>query len=179
MKEKYLNITEIRCLLSEIDDLEDKCLITLGIDSGCRVSEITNISTSNIDYDSQTIKIWDEKKDQWREIVVTKQTLQLIKMYLNNRVKKSPKLFNFSYKTANRRLKKWCKIIGIPDNKAHWHTLRHTYIMQSRLRGRDIKAVQQQTGDSLLTLLRIYSNLSTNDRVRISEDKPIIPEDVI
>ena len=65
------------------------------------------------------------------------------------------------------------------QEKAHWHTLRHTYIVQSRLRGRDIKVVQQQTGDSLLTLLRVYSNLSNEDRLEICEERPIIPIDLI
>ena len=177
--EKYLTKVEIKRLLSEIDNIEDKTLIALGLDSGGRVSEIVGILTSNIDFDRQIIKIWDEKKDLWREWVITKPVLQSIKMYLNSRSNQTKELFTFSYKTANRRLKKWCREAGIPPEKAHWHTLRHTYIIQSRLMQRDIKAVQQQTGDSLLTLLRIYSNLSIPDRVKISEEKPIIPEGVI
>ena len=177
--EKYLSEGEIERLLSIIDNVGDKCLIAVGIDSGGRVSEVVGILTSNIDYDRQTIKIWDEKKDVWRKWVLTKPTMQLIKMYLNSRQKASPELFPFSYKTANRRLKKWCAQVGIPKEKAHWHALRHTYIVQSRMKGRDIKAVQQQTGDSLLTLLRVYSNLSSEDRLRISEERPIIPIGVI
>ena len=177
--EKYLTEREIEGLLSVIDNIEDKALITLGIDSGGRVSEVVGILTSNINHERQTIKIWDEKKDQWREWVVTKPTMQLIRMYLNSRQKKDPRLFPFSYKTANRRLKRWCEVAEIPKEKAHWHTLRHTYIVQSRLRGRDIKAVQQQTGDSLLTLLRIYSNLSNEDRIKISESRPILPKEVV
>jgi integrase len=176
---KYLKEDEIERLLSTIDNIEDKTLITLGIDSGCRVSEIVGILTSNIDYANQTIKIWDEKKDKWRDIVITKWTCQLIRMYLNERKKASPKLFPFSYKTANRRLKKWCKVARISEDKAHWHTLRHTYIVQSKMKGRDIKVVQQQTDDSLLTLLRIYSNLSIEDRAKISEEKPIIHNEVV
>lgn len=142
------------------------------------VSEVVGIQTSNIDPKRQLIKVWDEKKDTWRDIVVTKSTLQLILMHLNAKPMQTPTLFDFSYKTANRRLRKWCLKANIGIRKAHWHTLRHTYIMQSRLKGRDIKVVQQQTGDSLLTLLRVYSNLSVEDRVRISENKPIIPKKI-
>jgi len=176
--EKYLTSNEIERLLSIIDNIEDKCLITLGIDSGCRVSEVISIQTSNIDSDRQTIKIWDEKKDTWREVVITKSTLQLILMHLNAKTIQTPNLFDFSYKTANRRLKKWILRANIDPKKAHWHALRHTYVVQSRLKGRDIKAVQQQTGDSLLTLLRVYSNLSVEDRVKISEENPIIPKEM-
>ena len=57
--EKYLSEREIEGLLSIIDNVLDKCLITLGIDSGGRVSEVIGILTSNIDYERQTIKIWD------------------------------------------------------------------------------------------------------------------------
>ena len=104
-------------MLSINDNVEDKCLITLGIDSGGRVSEIVGILTSNIDYERQTIKIWDEKKDVWPEWVLTKPTMQLIRMYLNSRQKRSPLLFPFSYKTANRRLKKWCAQVSITKRK--------------------------------------------------------------
>ncbi len=65
--EKYLTEREIEGLLSVIDNIEDKALITLGIDSGGRVSEVVGILTSNIDHERQVIKIWDEKKDVWRE----------------------------------------------------------------------------------------------------------------
>jgi len=174
--EKHLTEGEIERLLSIIDNIEDKLLIAFGIESGCRVSEAVTLQTANIDNERQIARVWDEKKDLWREIVLPRNVLQLIRMALNARQKAGPLLFPFSYKTANRTVKKWCQRAGIPPQKAHWHTFRHTYIVQSRLRGRDFKAVQQQTGDSELTLLRVYSTLTPEERIKDAEARPIIKD---
>ncbi|MCG2717711.1 MAG: site-specific integrase [Nanoarchaeota archaeon] len=175
----YLNKEEIKGLLSVIDNLWDKCLITLGIDLGCRVSEIINIKLTDIDFDKQIIKLWDEKKNKVRICTISKDSKQLIEMLINSRKKQTPLLFNFSYKTANRRVKKWCEKAGIVRNKPgliRWHMLRHTYCVQSISVGRPIKLICQQTGDTELSILKYYNNFSEEDRVKISEDKPIIPK---
>lgn len=175
----YLNKEEIKRLLSIIDNLQDKCLITLGIDLGCRVSEIINIKLTDIELDKQIIKIWDEKKNQIRICTITRETAQLVKMLLNSRKKQSPLLFSFSYKTANRRVKYWCKkawIVRKNNRLIRWHMLRHTYCVQSISVGRPIKLICQQTGDTELSILKYYNNFSEEDRVKISEDKPIIPK---
>ena len=75
----------------------------------------------------------------------------------------------------NRVFKKWCHKAGIDPLKAHWHILRHTYIVQSKLKGR---AVQQQTGDSEVTILRVFSTLTPEERVRDAQARPILPMEV-
>ena len=178
---------EVKRLLSKIDNVEDSCLITLGLDSGCRVSEIVRtrnnqgaeskgILVNHISFEEGTIEIWDQKKRQWRMVIVTSKTMQTIKMYLKSKQVQTPELFSFSGRTANRRLKKWCGMAEIDPQKQHWHILRHTYVVLSRLAGRDLKAVQQQTGDSVRTLLRVYSTLTLEERKEIAEQNPILPD---
>jgi len=40
--------------------------------------------------------------------------------------------------------------------------------------GRDIKVVQQNTGDTIETILKYYRDLSIEDRVREMEEKPLL-----
>jgi len=76
-------------------------------------------------------------------------------------------------------MKKWATLskIRLNDNgesriSAHW--FRHTYIRRSQTAGRDIKVVQQNTGDTEQTILEYYRELTVEDRVKETELKPLL-----
>ena len=177
--DKYLSTEEIRRLVDTIDDLEDKVLILLALETGLRRSEVVTIQTSNLDFERQTAKVYDYKKDEWRNVVYPMSMKSNLRMYLQSRRHKSPLLFPFSAKTANRKLKRWCTTAGIrigPNGGTvvSFHWLRHTFIRRSKMVGRDIKVVQQNTGDTIETILKYYRNLSIEDRIAELEAKPLM-----
>jgi integrase len=163
---KYLTKDEIDKLLVSIDNCRDKTLIQLGLVMGCRVSEVVGIRLSNVLEDR--IKLWDEKKDVFREAVVDPDTMELVQVYLHDYWQPEAhvphRLFYFSSKTANRIIKRQFNIAGIPKDKAHWHTLRHTYVVQSLDAGVPINHVCEQTGDSPTTIINIYGRPSIDSR---------------
>lgn len=177
--QKYLFDDEIKKLLDVIENIEDRALIEFALETGLRASDITGIITSNIDFAHQFIKVWDEKKDNWRNIVFPKNIGTLLKMYLNARKIKSPKLFPYSEKTLQRALQNYCRLAKLRTAKLKtgtligWHWLRHTFIRRSQMFNRDIKLVQQNTGDTIETILKYYRDLSIEDRIREMESKPI------
>lgn len=164
--DKYLTLDEITRLLVSIDSKRDKLLIQLGLVMGCRVSEIVNIRVKNIS--PGVIRIWDEKKDRYRDCVIDDDTADLLRQWLDSgwvaKQHKRHMLFYFSTKTANRILKHWFKTAEIPKVKAHWHTLRHTYAIQSLEAGVPLNHICEQTGDSPMTILRVYGRPSTDAR---------------
>src|SRR6266545_6625866 len=81
---RALTEAQIRLLLADIDNIRDDALIRLGLSVGLRVSEVVSIRTSEIEFDRATIKIWDEKKDQWRNVWPTLETMSAIRKYLNS-----------------------------------------------------------------------------------------------
>jgi len=180
--QKYLFENELKALFDVIDDIEARTLIEFALETGLRASDVTGILTSNIEFEHQYIKIWDEKKDTWRNIVFPKSTGNLIKMYLKARKQNGPGLFPYSEKTLRRRLQDYCRKAGIRKVKKKtgtavgWHWLRHTFIRRSQMAGRDIKVVQQNTGDTIETILKYYRDLSIEDRVKEIEKKPIYPQ---
>lgn len=177
--EKYLTEEEIKDLLTIINRIEDRTLVLFTLETGLRRSEVVGIQTANIDYDRQTVEIYDEKKDEWRIVIFPSYVGTKIRMYLNSRDVKSRQLFPFCGRTANRRFKKWCKRakIRLTENGntlVTFHWLRHTFIRRSKSAGRDIKVVQKNTGDTLETILRYYRDLSVEDAVCEIEQKPIL-----
>jgi integrase len=178
--QKYLFDDELKKLFNVIDNIEDRAVIEFGLETGLRASDITGILTSNIDFEHQYIKVWDEKKDTWRTVVFPKTTGNILKMYLNARKKNGQKLFPYSEKTLQRKLQEYCRQAKIRVLKKRktgtsvgWHWLRHTFIRRSQMFGRDIKLVQQNTGDTIETILKYYRDLSIEDRIKEMESKPI------
>jgi integrase len=177
----YLQPNEIKKLVDVIDNIEDKALIVTGIETGMRVSEITEgFKIEMINWGDGTAKIYDEKKDIYRDIAITKNSLNLLKMYLNTKKREKGSVFLFSYKTANRKLQYWMQkaqiqkyVKGKPINFT-WHKLRHTFVRLSAQAHRDPMAVAQQTGDRLTTVLRIYGTWETSAMSKHFDEKPLI-----
>lgn len=170
---KYLTKAEIGRLLVPIDNKRDRLLIQLGLVLGCRVSEVVTIRLKAVMPDR--IRIWDEKKNVYRECVIDSETRELLEDYLKTDWAAEPhiphQLFYFSTKTANRIFKKWCSEAKIPDEKAHWHVLRHSYVIYSLESGVPINHVCAQTGDSPTTIIRIYGVPSIDARKQMIETR--------
>lgn len=180
---------ETKRLLDCIDNLEHKTAIQLGFDMGCRVGEIVTIP--NIPEFSTVIQILDSKaqnevklkgktkRTPYRQCVITTQTLNLIKMYQDSIKDEKPKrkfLFPYNERTLSRWIKLYCEKAGIKrkrGNLIRWHMLRHTYIQNAIERGVPLKQVSDQTGDSIFTLLRYYSNYTLEARQLVVEKTSI------
>jgi integrase len=171
---KYLTMEEIRSLHFSDFGYTDNLLIQLGLALGLRASEIVNIKTRHIDGDS--IKIWDEKKDLYRVVVITDLDYQMILNYMRkayrplNGVKvRDRKLFNFTTKTLNNKVKRWFAELNIRA-PARWHTFRHTYIrlMLDNAGDRAIQFIMLQTGNTAETILKYYAVPNIEDRIKVA-----------
>lgn len=166
-----LSSREIQMLIGCIDILEDKALIVLGLTTGIRRGDIVKIETGNIDWDNETLKFWEEKKDRYLTIPLEKSVVSLLRMYVNT-LKNQRHLFDFSGRTANRRLKKYVKKAGIRKSIT-FHSLRATFVKRSKEEGRDVKMVCQITGDSERTILEHYSEWTDSELKERVDKMPI------
>ncbi len=170
-----LTEAQIRALLSSLENIRDDALIRLGLSVGLRVSEVVGIRTSEIDSERGLIRIWDEKKDVWRLVMPTLETMSAIKKYLNSLPKHSQYLFTFSAKTVERIVQRYSKrILGFTIS---WHSLRTTYVSRSVELEQSPAVVMANTGDSPMTILKYYTKLPEVVLRRFVESKPVIPSE--
>ncbi len=176
--DKYIPQQYLKKLYQVVDDIRDRTYILYHSQTGLRVSDVVNTEIVHIDWKENRTYTYDHKKDKWRFVYWPEFVRSSLKMWLKQRQIegiKDKRLFPFSEKTANRILKRWCKKIDFPYAHivgSHW--LRHTFIRLSRKAGRDIKFVQQNTGDTIKTILEWYSDLSSEDLREEIEKKPLI-----
>jgi integrase len=192
---KYLSEAEIKAILSAPLSAEDGLLFRMGFDLGARASEIarptpkptkdtkpkpdnTALRWSNVRFKEQQVIVWDEKKDVYRVCQLSKGSWKLLKAYSKSeeviaRRRHDDRVFPFSTRTLNRRLKEWCKEAGI-EHPVHWHMMRHSYVVHSIRAGRDWRVIAQQTGDRVSTLMKTYSFLSLEDTQEMIDKHPLL-----
>jgi integrase len=170
---RALTESQIRSLLSAIDNIRDDALIRLGLSVGLRVSEVATIRTSEIDFERGIIQIWDEKKDKWRIIMPTTESMSAIKKYLNSLPKHPQYLFPMTIKTVERLIQGYSKkVLGFVIS---WHSLRTTYVSRSVELEQSPAVVMVNTGDSPATILKYYAKLPEVVMRRFVDGKPVIP----
>lgn len=156
-----LSEEQIQKLISGCDDLLDRTLLILGFNTGMRVSEITNIDVSLIDWNNGHITVQDFKKKKFRKVYPGERALAAIKLYIQERKVRGPALFDISEKTTERHFQ--ALIERILNDKRSWHTVRHSYVTMCARKKIDIKVTSMQTGDSIATLQKVYNNPSPED----------------
>ena len=171
--QKYFTESEIQAILSVLHKWQDRLLFMVGLELGSRVSEVSSLKWANVNFQEKYVVIWDEKKDRYRACVLPQEVWTGLWEYaktIDKRVGK--RVFPYSSKTLNRRIKQWAKDAGI-TRRVRWHTLRHTYVVESRNKGREWSLISAQTGDTAATLIQEYDKLSLEDRQKMTDERPL------
>ncbi|MFH1540706.1 MAG: site-specific tyrosine recombinase/integron integrase [Elusimicrobiota bacterium] len=168
----FLTTTEINLILaaidiSEISGLRNRAILELLYSSGLRISELTNLSRTDVDYFSCTIKVMGKGSKQ-RIVPVGDCALDIIRKYLKMRKDSSNILFirnltkvgqKLSARYIQKMLKKYLRKAGI-EKKITPHSLRHTFATHLLDNGCDIRSVQEMLGHKNLATTQIYTHIT-------------------
>lgn len=145
----------------------EKVLIDLLDSSGIRCMEVPTIKISDIDFDSRAIVVYGKGRKE-RTILVTEETIEHIKVYLNERRKNGD---NCKYLIARERhtdlydkplskdaifemVKKIRDRANIPH--VHIHAIRHKFASDMNNRGMNMFTIQKLLGHSSIATTQIY-----------------------
>lgn len=178
-----LSAEQVEQLLSVIDDLRDYTIITLALATGLRRRDLARLEINNVDLVNRILRYYEEKKNRWREIPIEPAVARVLNMWLKEVKRKDSRYYSqkwlfigneknhISDRTLHWILNKYLARIGL---QMHFHGLRVTFVKLSKRAGRDIKTVEQITGDTPAVILKYYSNW-TIDELRENVDKrPIL-----
>ncbi len=169
---------QIGALLSAIDittptGFRDYLLILLYLDTGCRLTEITNLRIGDVNTAERCFKVFGKgSKERFVPIGVTTQKL-LWKYIKLHRPEPAMPRFEHVFLTNDGRpltknrveamMKKYGRKAGITGVRCSPHTLRHSACVFWIRNGGDIFSLQRITGHSSLEVLRGYVNLAQED----------------
>jgi len=138
-------------------------IISLFLDSGLRLSEVTNLNISDIHIDLHSIKVFG-KGSKERFVPLSETTIRYFTKYRNFYNVKSGKLLvdekfnpltNSGISCMMRTLKK-----ELGFEKLHPHFLRHTFATMFLMNGGDALSLQMILGHTTLTMTEKYVHIA-------------------
>lgn len=160
-----LSNEEIKLLLNQIDNLQDKTIVVLLLTTGLRSSELLSIRKKNIliERQGQTFgidKILEEglqeediayirvvgKGDKEREVPITGKPLHILVEYLKEvspYIDNQTPIFPITYHTLWRKIKNLGKKLS---TSLHPHKLRHTAATMALASGAELRVIQELLG---------------------------------
>lgn len=176
---KYLTFEEIDKLL-DIDlykpiDYRNKAMLELLYATGIRISELLNLTLSNINIDDASVKVMG-KGSKERLIPMGDITIKYLNMYINEYrnliLNGKTSEFLFVNYNGNRMSRQgFFKILKELADKANIekeispHILRHSFATHLLNNGADLRVIQELLGHENISTTEIYSHIS-NEKVK-------------
>ena len=172
-----LNIEEIETLLAHIDlshpqGHRNRAIIETLYGSGLRVSELVQLSLSNIFFKEKLMRI-KGKGDKQRLVPIGDYTEKYLKIYINEsrplqKINTKSQDIVFLNRNGNQLTRTMVftmvKQLGIKANiqkQISPHTFRHSFATHLLKNGADLRAIQLLMGHESITTTEIYTHLDT------------------
>jgi len=168
---KYLTQDELRRLFAVITSKRDRAMFVLAYRHGLRASEVGMIQTTDIDLDRQRIRINRLKGSSGGEYLMDPGEVKAVKAWLKERGKnESPHVFTTRTRTPVSRwtlddlMKKYGAKAGLPEDKRHFHVLKHSIATHMLDGGADLRFVQDWIGHKNIQNTVVYAAISNPAR---------------
>lgn len=169
---EQLKITKNRIPNGYENKIRDYAILTLFLNCGLRLSELTNISLEDIDLEQNTLSVIGKGNKQ-RIVPLNNSCINSIKKYLEIRPQTTDKAL-FISKKGNRISNRMVQVIvknslettGIDTNKFHTHSLRHscaTILYQNN--NADLNTIKELLGHNSVATTQIYAHVGNEQLI--------------
>lgn len=159
---RYLNQVDFQALLRAEPDPDFRRLWELYLRTGCRRSELLQLTVEDINWQGRVILVKRTKGRRPKLVPITPAVEQLIR-----KVKvQVGKLFPWTPDYVTHRFKKWSRAAGL---ECRLHDLRHTYGSWLVQAGVEIKILKDLMGHRDVKTTEIYAHLKLEQLAKASE----------
>lgn len=168
-------ITMLECVEDNPLGVRNRLILEMLLATGIRVSELSNLKLSNIDYLNHEIKVFGKGSKErivyygsYCEEALNKYLNNSRNMLLGNKTSDYLLINNNGTKLTDRGIRLIIEKIVTKSSiksKVSPHTFRHTFATMMLNEGCNIKSVQELLGHSSLSTTGIYTHL-TNEEIR-------------
>ncbi|MDY0779172.1 tyrosine-type recombinase/integrase [Tenacibaculum sp. IB213877] len=168
---EVLSLEEIKLLLSSIQNLKHKTLLSLIYSSGLRIGEAINLKVNDIDSTRMLIHIKSAKGKKDRYTLLSHSFLTLLRTYYKiykpkNYLFEGQHHEQYSQVSARKVLHKAVTKANI-KKRVTLHTLRHSFATHLLESGTDIRYIQELLGHNSPKTTMIYTHVSSNKLANI------------
>lgn len=163
----YMSFEECQKYLSVIDNIRDKAIIELILNTGARRCEVANALLDNLDLKNKILLVTG-KGNKERFLYLNNTVVNLLQQYLSTRHDNCNYLFTsfhnnkLDYNDIYRIVRKYIEKAGLDVTKFSTHKLRHTFATLLYQNGTDVRQLQELLGHSNLDTTMRYTHLKNN-----------------
>lgn len=169
-----INPSDVRKLLSVIDDTRDRALFLLLLRTGIRIGEALGLRLNDLDIRDRKVHLLEgEKNSMGRVVYLSDDALFAIKLWLRRRDKDKEFIFygqgnrHLCYSAGRSHFVNYLKKAGLDRKGYTVHCLRHTFASELLNAGMRLECLQQLLGHHDIEVTRRYARLT--DRTREEE----------
>ena len=163
---KALNQLELELIRQACQTPREIAIIETLYSTGCRVSELTGIQLSHIDWDKKTVSLLG-KGQKYRTSYLNAKAEVSIRTYLSQRKHESDYLFcndrgggQMGKDNVERMIKIIAQRAGLGDSSITPHVFRHTTATQALSSGMPVEDIQQILGHANIATTMVYAHVS-------------------
>ena len=152
-------------LLSAPDNLKHRCMLFLGYSAGLRVSEVVNLTITDIDSDRRVINIRAAKGKKDRQVMLSNTLLTVLRTYFKAYRPKhwlfegENKHEPYSVRSLQAVFKQAKYKAGI-RKQVTFHSLRHSFATHLLEGGTDLRIIQELLGHNHINTTLRYTHVS-------------------
>lgn len=175
---KFLNEQEYARvkLVAETLPLRDRAIVLFLFSSGCRRSEVSNLTVQEIDLEKRTAEVKGKGK-KIRHVHFSVECALVLKDYLRTRSHdKTDSLFMSRFGLPLQAsgiyfiTKKLGRKVGLKQS-LHPHCCRHTFATNMLAKGADLEFIADEMGHADLNTTRVYARVPTEDMILAYQNK--------
>lgn len=179
-KIKYLTEKEFKKLIKAIEKtkdtdngkywMRDKLIFLLAFECGLRATEVGNLKKEDFNSSANELYCRRLKGSNNNTIRLSKNTSNLLKRYIKENPNDTEYIFisrkgnQITKFTLNKLCKKYFELAKLPEDKSHFHTIKHTAGVYLAEQGLDIKEVQYMLGHKKVDNTMIYFQFTTKQQ---------------
>ena len=147
---------QVNYLIEAVDNLRDKTIISLFVDSGIRLNELATIKSTDIDWESYTITIWGKGSKQ-RKAPFTERSAGLLRQLISENGTGN-NIWHLNYRGIETMLKRLGQDTGIHCNA---HSFRRGFACNLHRKGLSTLDIMHLGGWQDLSMVLRYTRSIT------------------
>jgi site-specific recombinase XerD len=168
---RAINPSDVRKLLSVMDDIRDRALFLLLLRTGIRIGEALGLKLNDLDIKGRKVHLFEgEKNSMGRMVYLSDDALFAVKLWLRRRDKSKEFVFygksngHLCYSTGRYLFVKYLNKAGLDQKGYTVHCLRHTFASELLNAGMRLECLQQLLGHQDIEVTRRYARLTDTTR---------------
>jgi integrase len=169
---KYFTRDQVVALLSVCTRPRDRLILRVLWETGVRVSELTSLVSESIDFTSEAIRVVTLKRRGHIRAVPIRPALlgDLARHIAGSGIAAGARLFPVTRQRIHQIVRRAASAAGLPKDRAHPHTLRHSFAIACVLARVPVLVLAEWLGHRSLESTLVYTKVLCADSRRYLGD---------